>query len=193
MNINDTNISGGYISIGKQGSGKTLLMIKFLVDNLQYKNKVYSNTTLYNLDKPYTRVTLSPREDIESFKGVPRVLDMLRENHNVFNNSILLLDEIHLDLDSRDWFNANNRELQVFFSQLRKRKCLLLSTSQNLLNVDIRVRRQLLYVFDMKNIGNGIFRVSVNDIDGYYYNLISQYNINLSSYYDYYDTDEIIL
>lgn len=193
MNINDTNISGGYISIGKQGSGKTLLMIKFLVDNLQYKNKVYSNTTLYNLDKPYTRVTLSPREDIESFKGVPRVLDMLRENHNVFNNSILLLDEIHLDLDSRDWFNANNRELQVFFSQLRKRKCLLLSTSQNLLNVDIRVRRQLLYVFDMKNIGNGIFRVAVNDIDGYYYNLISQYNINLSSYYDYYDTDEIVL
>lgn len=178
--------NGFYMAIGQQGSGKTLFITKLLVDS--YNNrKIYSNYTLYGL--PYTKITLNR----DSAEDVPKLFDMLKDNPDIFNDSIILIDEIHLDLDSRDFMKNNQRQIQVFFSQLRKRNILLLATTQYIMHVDIRVRRQLKNVFDMTHVKDNIFQVITSKVDGYYTEEINRYFLNLSYYYKYYDTKEIIL
>lgn len=180
-------MNGFYLSIGKQGSGKTLFITKLLADN-KGDRKVFSNYTLYGI--PYQPITLSERVKSED---VWNVLDVIESDPSIFNNSVMLIDEIHLDLNSLDFMRKNNRRLQTFFSQLRKRNILLLATSQYLLNVDIRIRRQCKNVFEMTHIEGDVFQVITHDIDGYYSQEISRYYINLSAYYEMYDTNEIIL
>ena len=181
---------GFYLSIGKQGSGKTILITKLLVDNLKEhpNRKVFSNYTLYGID--YTPIAFNTEN--EHNKDKLNILDMLDQDVNYFNNSIMLLDEIHVDLDSLDFMKKNNRRMQVFFSQLRKRNILLLGTTQYLMNVDVRLRRQCLNVFEMKHIKKDIFEVTTHEIDGYYSVPVTTYLLDLSEYYDFYDTNEVI-
>lgn len=181
---------GFYLSIGKQGSGKTLLITKLLSDNIKDhpKRKVFSNYTLFGIDyQPIAFDTSTERN-----KDKINILDTLDKDPDFFNGSIMTLDEIHIDLDSLDFMKKNNRRMQKFFSQLRKRKILLLGTTQYLMNVDVRLRRQCLNVFEMKHIKKDIFEVTTHDIDGYYSVPISKYIVDLSDYYDIYDTNEVI-
>ena len=62
------------------------------------------------------------------------------------------------------------------------------------MNVDIRVRRQTRNFFEMEQITNSIFEVTTYKMqDGYYYpNMISKYRVDLSEYFKYYDTNEIL-
>jgi hypothetical protein len=120
------------------------------------------------------------------------ILKVISDNPNYFNNSIMLLDEIHIYFDSRDFMKQNNRVIQNFFSQLRKRNILLLATTQYILHLDIRIRRQALAVFQMTNLKDGIFKVDVHEIDGYYTSFIRTELVNLNSYFKYYDTNELI-
>ena len=201
ITVNERNLYGLYIAVGKQGSGKTLFMIKLLIDNLKYKSKIFSNINLYNIDRDYTKISLSTRdeeeeeekEEKEEKETVPLMLDMLDNDINVFNDSIIFLDEIHKDLDSRDFMSKNSRKIQGFFSQLRKRNCLVLATAQYFMLIDNRVRKQCFNVFDMRKISNEMFNVVVSEVDGYYYRPIINYDVKLSDYFKYYDTNEIVL
>ena len=191
ITVNERNLYGLYIAVGRQGSGKTLFMIKLLIDNLKYKSKIFSNINLYNIDRDYTKISLSTRED--TVTDLPLMLDMLDEDINIFNDSIILLDEIHKDLDSRDFWSESSRKIQGFFSQLRKRNCLVLATAQYFMLIDNRVRKQCFNVFDMRKISNEMFNVVVSEVDGYYYRPIINYDVKLSDYFKYYDTNEIVL
>ena len=166
-------------------------MIKLLIDNLKYKSKIFSNINLYNIDRDYTKISLSTRE--ETVTDVPLMLDMLEEDINIFNDSIILLDEIHKDLDSRDFWSESSRKIQGFFSQLRKRNCLVLATAQYFMLIDNRVRKQCFNVFDMRKLSDEMFNVVVSEVDGYYYRPIINYDVKLSDYFKYYDTNEIVL
>jgi hypothetical protein len=177
---------GFYIAIGQQGSGKTLLITKLCADNYDKDRKVFSNYALLKL--PYQKITFDKSKNPKSIS----ILDQLDTDPNFFNNSIMLLDEIHLYLDSLDFMRKNNRRLQTFFSQLRKRNILLLATTQYIMNVDIRIRRQCMNVFEMNHIYKDLFKVTTHKIDGYFTEEVSSYNIVLSDYYDHYDTNEII-
>ena len=191
ITVNERNLYGLYIAVGRQGSGKTVFMIKLLIDNLKYKSKIFSNINLYNIDRDYTKISLSTRED--TITDVPLMLDMLDDDVNIFNDSIILLDEIHKDLDSRDFWSESSRKIQGFFSQLRKRNCLVLATAQYFMLIDNRVRKQCFNVFDMRKISNEMFNVVVSEVDGYYYRPIINYDVKLSDYFKYYDTNEIVL
>ena len=191
ITVNERNLYGLYIAVGKQGSGKTLFMIKLLIDNLKYKSKIFSNINLYNIDRDYTKISLSTRED--TITDLPLMLDMLDDDINIFNDSIIFLDEIHKDLDSRDFWSESSRKIQGFFSQLRKRNCLVLATAQYFMLIDNRVRKQCFNVFDMRKISNEMFNVVVSEVDGYYYRPIINYDVKLSDYFKYYDTNEIVL
>ena len=180
-------MKGFYLAIGKQGSGKTLFITKLAIDNKDDR-KIFSNYSLFGVN--HQKITLGNKEEVEQGIGYIRYLD---ENKNYFNNSIMLLDEIHIYLDSLDFMRENNRRLHTFFSQLRKRNILLLGTTQYLMNVDVRIRRQCMNVFEMKNLSSGVFNVITHEIDGYYSQPISDYNLDLSDYYYYYDTNEIIM
>lgn len=178
---------GFYLIIGKQGSGKTLMATKLAFD--ESEKPLFSNFSLFG--KPFTPITFNSA--IEANKSKLDILKQLDLNPDYFNDSVMLLDELHLYLDSLDFMRANNRKLQTFFSQLRKRRILLIGTTQYLMNVDIRIRRQCMSVLDMKHIKGDIFQVETHDIDGYFTELVSTYRINLRDYYDKFDTNELVL
>ena len=176
---------GFYLAIGRQGSGKTAFITKLLIDNYTSDRKVYSNYSLFGID--YEKITFDNKRN----KNAIDILKVISDNPDYFNNSIMLLDEIQIYFDSRDFMKQNNRIIQNFFSQLRKRNILLLATTQYILHLDIRIRRQALAVFQMTNL-NGIFRVEVHEIDGYYTKFIRTELVNLKDYFKYYDTNELI-
>lgn len=180
-------MKGFYLAIGKQGSGKTLFITKHLVDNIKTNRKIYSNYELFNID--FERITFDNQKD----KNALDILKILEEDTNYFNNSIMLLDEIHIYFDSRDFMKKNNRIIQTFFSQLRKRNILLLATTQYILHLDIRIRRQALAVFQMVHVEDNIFRADLYEIDGYYTSFKRSDFYNLEKYFSYYNTNEIII
>ena len=179
---------GFILIIGRQGSGKTLMSTKLAFDE-DGDRPVYSNYSLFGIK--YTPVTFN--SEIESNKNKLDILKMLDANPDYFNNSIMLLDELHLYLDSLDFMRRNNRRLQTFFSQLRKRRILLIGTTQYLMNLDIRIRRQCLNVLEMQHLKGSIFKVTTHDIDGYFTEFVSAYKIDLRDYYSKYDTNELVL
>ena len=184
-------MNGFFLAIGKQGTGKSLFMMKLLVDSYHEKKRpIYSNTTIFEL--PYTPIVRIKEEGKKYKPDTIGFLTQLIKNADFFNNSIIIIDEIHIYFDSMDFMRKHNRIAQTFFSQLRKRKILLLGTSQYLMNVDIRIRRQCSNVFDMTHVYKDLFTVATHEIDGYFTNEISCYNIVLNDYYKYYDTNEII-
>ena len=186
-------MTGFYLSIGKQGSGKTALITKFIIDNSAGK-KIYSNYHLIGID--YTPITFD--STLERDKDKLDVLKVLKEDTNYFNGSIMAFDEMHIYFDSRDFMNKNNRIMQTFFSQLRKRDILLFGTTQYIMHIDVRIRRQCMNVFLMKHVGKNetfkgdIFNVETHDIDGYNTRFISSYMVNLEEYFKFYNTKEII-
>ena len=180
-------MNGFYIAIGRQGSGKTLLITKYCIDtHHEIDRPIFSNYSLFGVT--YRPITFDTSLDPHKIS----ILDKLDKEPDFFNGSIMLLDEIHLYLDSLDFMRKNNRRLQTFFSQLRKRKILLLATTQYIMNVDIRIRRQCMNVFDIEHIYKDLFKVTTSDIDGYFTKEISTYQIVLNGYYNYYDTNEIV-
>ena len=179
---------GCFVALGRQGSGKTLLITKYAVDTYEKeKRPVFSNYTLLKI--PFQKITLDKTKNPDAIS----ILDQLDKDPNFFNNSIMLLDEIHLYADSYDIMKKGNRRLQTFFSQLRKRNILLLATTQYFMNVDIRIRRQTKNVFSMEHIYKDLFKVITSEVDGYFEREISSFNVILSDYYSHYDTNELIL
>ena len=170
-------MTGLFLTIGKQGAGKTLYTVNLLLNNLNGR-KVYSNIKLFNIDYTYMNDSI--------------LLDLIKNDINQLNDSIIILDEIHIYLDSRDFMKQNNRELQSIFSQLRKRNILILATTQYLLNVDVRIRRQIKNIFELSHISGNVFNIKVYDIDGYYSRYLHENNLDLSLGYKYYDTFEVI-
>ena len=183
-------LRGCFIAVGEQGSGKTAFITKLAIDNLKDRNyRIFSNYTFFNIN--YKKITLGNQKEKE--KGAIDILETLDKDKNYFNNSIVCLDEIHIYLDAYDYFKKNNRRMQTFFSQLRKRNILLLATSQDIMNVDIRVRRQTRNFFEMEQISNDIFEVTTYKmLEAYYPTMISKYRVILSDYFKFYDTNEII-
>lgn len=183
-------MNGFYTAIGSQGSGKTLLITKLALENhTKRPREICSNYKLFGV--PFTPIDLLATDRGD---GIERenILDALDKDPNRFNHCIILLDEIHIYFDSLDFMRKENRRMQIFFSQLRKRDILLFATTQYIMNLDVRIRRQCKNVFEMEHIYKDLFQVTTHKIDGYFTKEISHYNIVLSDYYNRYDTNEVI-
>ena len=178
-------MNGFYLATGKQGSGKTLFITKLLYSEKDDR-KIFSNYKLFEL--PFEYITFDSDDPTKT-----DIIKALKEDPHYFDNSIMLLDEIHIYFDSLDFMRKNNRDMQKFFSQLRKRNILLLATTQFIYNLDVRIRRQCMNVFDMTHIHKELFEVSVREIDGYFEVEIGREKYDLSEYYNKYDTTELIL
>src|SRR5690554_5023714 len=109
---------GFYLAIGRQGSGKTAFITKLLLDNYTSDKRVYSNYSLFGID--YKKITFDNKRnknaiDNKRNKNAIDILNVISNNPDYFNNSIMLLDEIHIYFDSRDFMKQNNRIIQNFF------------------------------------------------------------------------------
>lgn len=204
--------SGFYVAIGQQGSGKTAFITYLAVSEYQQnKRLILSNYTLFDIPCLYyddkVLIDLLTSDTLIETVYIPkrfndRPYNIAQEyykimgvypknNDDYLNNSIILLDEIHVYFDAYDFFKKNPRIISSFISQLRKRKILLLGTTQRILKIPIRMRSEVKYVLDMQE-HNGLFKCVFNQIDGYYYKPFKTLTLDLRNYFKYYDTNEII-
>lgn len=118
----DTGVFGVYCFTGKQGSGKTYSLTKFIKKH-HHGEKIYSNLTIKGID-------------YEPIRSVEHLLS-LRDEGNlliIFDEIFTLLADKQIPRDIRD-------DLMEFLSQQRKMKNILMTTAQEWLNIPIDFRR----------------------------------------------------
>lgn len=119
----DTGIFGVYCFTGKQGSGKTYSLTKYVKKYLNEDTKVYSNLTIHGLE-------------YENITSIEHLLS-LRNEKNLF----IIFDEIFTLLADKTIPKDIREELMEFLSQQRKMKNILFTTAQEWLNIPIDFRR----------------------------------------------------
>lgn len=119
----DTGIFGVYCYDGKQGSGKTYALTKYVKRHAKGK-KIYSNMTFHE------------GIEYEPITSVEHLLS-LRDEQNVF----IIYDEILNMLNDKSIPRDIRDQLFEFLTQQRKMKNILFTTTQEWLSIPIEFRR----------------------------------------------------
>lgn len=106
------------------GSGKTLSLTRYVYREYLKGKKIYSNM---HFNFPYERIT---KEKLLKYK----------EDHTLFNNCIIVIDEIHVFIDSRRSMSKGNVDIGHLLVMTRKLGVDLYWTSQQEHQVDRRLR-----------------------------------------------------
>lgn len=111
-----------HLVIGRQGSGKTIYLVKSAQEAYKKGKTVYSNVAL---KFPYKKISV---DDIIYCK---------------LNNAIVIIDEIHLLLPARNAMSKKSRLIcDGFLSMVRKKGLEVYGSTQTLRKVDIRFREE---------------------------------------------------
>ena len=113
--------------------------------------KVYSN---YGLKFPHTLLT-------------KKVFDEMIKNKEQLQNAVLLLDEMHVWIDSRSSMKQKNKGITYFILQTRKRNVRLLYSTQHLHQVDKRLRDSTDVIVFCRNLSNKTSTVKSADAPTY--------------------------
>lgn len=127
---------GVYCYCGKQGSSKTMSVVKFLHDHAKNNAIIYCNMKSINPDLiPYKYIN-----------GLEELLN-LRSEHDI----IIFFDEIFTEINKHQKIS---KEVMDFLSQMRKRRIILLTTCQEwrLLPLDFRLYVRFQVNCSMKQI-----------------------------------------
>ncbi len=109
--------------ISPKGEGKTVTMVKFMLEGVLKNRKIMAN--MYELEIPYQEL----HDDFfRNFSKYP------------INNCLLCIDEIHIFVDSRSAMSKRNKLLSYLFTQTRKRDTTLVYTTQFFHQIDRRLR-----------------------------------------------------
>lgn len=160
--------------VGKMGSGKTLCMTMLAHWYYTKGSEIFAN---YSLKFPYKSI------DYNKIKG----LDI------EFQNSVLLLDEIHTFIDSRASMTNRNKAVSYFITQSRKRQLIFMYTTQRWGQVDVRMRNNTDYVFkcrktESENKKNVYINIEMYNYDG----KMRRLKIRANPYFNLYDTTQIV-
>lgn len=145
----DMGVFGVYCFTGKQGSGKTYALTKYVKKHVDEATKIYSNMTIKGIE--YTEL-----------KSIEHLLS-LRDEKNVFiiyDEILNLLNDKTIPRDIRD-------ELYEFLTQQRKMKNILFTTSQEWLNIPIEFRRFVRIQIECETMPLGFLGGILKE---YYYN-----------------------
>lgn len=170
---------------GGLGTGKTIIMVRYLLKDYLNELKLFTNFGLKNID--YNKLD---------------VLEIMK-NENLSGVSIGI-DEITVFLDCRKSGSKMNRILSYFILQTRKRNVNLYFTTQSfnyidrrmLEHTDIRVLCRHIYnennevvpniksysIIDCRDISSGVADIPIHRI-----------YLDISKYYTFYDTNEVII
>lgn len=173
--------------IGGMGSGKTLTMTAEAIKYTLKGFKIYSNYKLECI--PYIPLT-------------KKVFDELIKDKTSLQEAVLLIDEIHIWLDSRSSMKKKNKAISYFLLQTRKRNVRLLCTTQHPDQVDKRLRNNIDILVFCRNVTNKVSTL-VNEkkrtvIEAQYCWMHDRHSapkkilIEANKFYKYYNTTEII-
>lgn len=118
----DTGLFGVYCFTGKQGSGKTYSLTKYIKKH-HNGEKIYSNMTIKGIE-------YVPIQSVEHLLS-------LRKEKNLF----IIYDEILSLLDDKQIPKPIRKRLMIFLSQQRKMGNILMTTAQEWLEIPVTFRR----------------------------------------------------
>lgn len=178
-----------HIVLGKQGTGKTLLVVKELYRQYKLGRKIYSNI---HLNFPYEKINYNKIVNCE------------------YENAVIFIDELQLLLSSRNWQNKTSRKIcDSFLSMVRKKDLEFYGTTQLITKIDVRVRDEADYIYrcekfildgkefkiygayvpkELKN-NPTIIKVEVAEL---FTKKLINYQFLANEYYDKYDTRQIV-
>jgi len=173
---------------GLKGAGKTAYMTKLLHDSWKAGRKVRAN---YKLEFPFEPI------DLEF---------LLTNPHELYDMSIGI-DEAQTYFDCRLSQTKKNRIFSYLMLQSRKRHVDIFFTSQQASNVDIRIRKNIDFLYEctaMVSTSQGLKRANIADIEAKKITriMIVEFNFeaeekrkfifNPKEIYKLYDSDEFI-
>jgi len=169
--------------IGTVGSGKTLGMTR---EGYKYHLKGMKVFANYGLDFPHEKLTSA------------RFTELIQENTQL-QDCVIMLDELHVWLDSRNSMKKKNKTITYFILQTRKRNVRLLYTTQHFDQVDKRLRNTTDILVFCRNVTNqkSITEVGLTLLEQEYFfqyghSPARRYVYLANQWYDLYDTSEII-
>lgn len=119
----DRGIFGVYCFTGKQGTGKTYGVTKYVKNFGDQSDKIYSNLTIKGTE-------------YEKIRSIQHLLSLKDEE-----NRLIIFDEIFTVLNDKTIPRDIRDDLMEFLSQQRKMKNILMTTAQEWLNIPIEFRR----------------------------------------------------
>jgi hypothetical protein len=156
---------------GGLGSGKTLLMTRYLKKDYDKGRKVYANYGLRNME--YEKVDMN--------KLIRNELDL--------QNASVGIDEFTLYADSRS--SMGNKLISYFVLQTRKTHVCLYYTTQNIQMVDRRVREHTQVFIYCKDVGREGYRLyQTLDYRFGKYAHPQTFLMPIQPWFKYFDTDE---
>lgn len=174
---------------GIKGAGKTSLCTQKCFTAYKHKETVYAN---YKLKFPFKKINL----------------EFILTHPELLHHATLAIDEAQLWMDCRLSHTKENRLIGYLVLQSRKRNLHVILTSQQIENLDIRVRRNTdvlatCYPFSFNNEGK-LRLSSIEQIEGRLVDkiLIVEENLSMNAlrkyifdphfYFKLYDSDEFI-
>lgn len=171
----------GIVGATNLGSGKTLYLIRNLVEDYRKGKKIYCNININNIE--YEQLFL------EDF------LDDTKTDK--FKNATVGIDEITLFMDCRH--SMQNTFMSYMFLQSRKRKLNFYLTTQDFTMLDSRLLPYVAIhvttecIFDGHNNPLKNYRmVTVTDLRNRLKVTNNRFVMNIKQWFKYYDTDEIV-
>lgn len=169
--------------IGTVGSGKTISMT---IEAYKYYKRGMSIYANYGLSFPHTKL------DKQTF-------DRLIRDKESLQDCVILLDEVHIWLDSRSSMGKKNKAISYFLLQTRKRNVRLLCTTQHFHQIDKRLRDTtdvLVYCENMTNktslVTGGLTLIKLEYFKQYSGEPSSTKVLNVTPFFSLYDTTEIV-
>ena len=163
--------------VGDRGDGKTVTMTALAYAYEKEGKKIFANFTLIGI--PYTKITFQDLADFPEY----------------LSDGVVLLDEGHIGIDAYQVFNSRVQNITKFSTQTRKRKLIVLFSTQVFTTVAKRLRNMTNYIFECNKTNvKGVVNVNVYDRNqiknggGY----IKSITIDGRPFFDMYDTNEII-
>lgn len=181
LNIETNPFEHNIFSIlGERGDGKSLTMV--VIAKLASDNgiKIFANFTLYDI--PYTHI---------SFRDLAKFPEELKD-------ALVLIDEAYVEADAYDFFNKKVQHITLFTRQLRKRGLTLFWASQDFTSVARRLRGQSDFILECsKTKIKGVVYLQLfnyrESLENGEHKRISHLIMDGRPYFNYYDTNEIIL
>jgi len=180
---------------GDLGSGKTVGMVRYLYkDCFKLGNNVVSNMKGLKFGRQI---------DIFKIMGISedtKVKDMDIKKMPTLNNISIGIDEITVFMDCRRSQSKMNLLMSYFILQTRKRNVQLYATTQDLSMVDLRLWKyvNMIVICDFTYDDNGDEvkdwrHYTVVDKRKKYDWKLSRFKLDISKYYELYDTNEVVL
>lgn len=161
--------------VGDRGDGKTLSMVALAHAYYVLGFKIYANFTIYGIE--YTKVNF----------------DYLAEFPDDLHDGVILMDENHVGMDAYDAFLKRVKNITLFTTQLRKRRLILMYSTQIFTQVSKRLRNLTNYIFECKGTDiKGVIRVSVYDRNAVEDVPSHRFYLDGRQFFKSYDTNELI-